>query len=304
MVEATLALVATEGDMSTYDMFNAAVVATPMTSQQLLDTYTRELMLISGKDGVGKSCAIVSMASFVAMTNPNAKFNVIDTEHKFGSALKSFGRDEAPRNICYWPVEDMNEATLALRNVLKGAKPGDWLAVESMARMWERSQNLAYEAVAGVSKIEYLDAKLNTPFTGNDGGKTVRKNSPIPRPDDFWAVCKGAHDAGFLDLITNSGELNCILTTTLKPPPKEREGRSFDNKDRAILRAELGIDLNLDGAPRLPYYMETMCLLELSQGKVSCRVLRDNNNTHSDTRPTFLVPDRKSWAMMFMTECR
>ena len=179
---------------------------TPQTSEQLLASYTRELILLAGKDGVGKSCAIVSMAQFVAMTAPSATFHVIDSEHKLGSALKSYGQD-APCNIRYWPVADMNQATFALRTVLTEHKPGDWLAVESMARMWERGlQNLGYEAVAGVSKIEYLDARLNSVLpTG-----AIRKNSPIPNPDNFWPVVKGAHDAGFLDLITGCGDLNCF----------------------------------------------------------------------------------------------
>ena len=80
--------------------------------------------------------------------------------------------------------------------------------------------------------------------------------------------------------------------------------RSFDSKDRKIMRAELGIDLNLDGAPRLPYYFETMALLELAEGRVTCRILRDNNSQRDNTRPTFTVADRKSWAMAFMGECR
>lgn len=275
----------------------------PIKADQLLASYTRELILLAGKDGVGKSSAICSTASFVQMMWPSATFNVIDTEHKFGSALKSFGED-APHNIDYWPVADMNQATSVLRAILTGHKPGDWIAVESMARVWERSQNLAYEAVAGVSRIEYLEAKLNSEWLGPDGNKIVKKASPIPRPDDFWAVAKGAHDSAFLDLLTNCGDLNVVMTTTLKPPPKDMGGRSFDNKDRAILRAELGIDLNMDGAPRLPYYVETMCLLELAAGKVTCRVLRDNNSTHENTRPSFAVTGRKDWAMMFWQECR
>lgn len=275
----------------------------PQSSQQLLDSYTRELILLAGKDGVGKSCAIVSMASFVAITAPTATFHVIDSEGKFASALKSYGED-APRNIAYWPVADMNQATGALRGVLAARKPGDWLAVESMARLWERAQNLGYEAITGVSKIEYIEAKLNTEFKGKFGN-AVKKDSPIPRPDDFWPVVKGAHDAAFLDLITGTPDLNCLLTTTVKAPPKAREGqRDFDSKNRKILRAELGIDMNLDGAPRLPYYFETLAMLEYASGSVSCHVLRDNNSKHEVTRPTFAVEDRKAFAMQFMATCR
>lgn len=273
----------------------------PQTTEQLLQSYTREMILLAGKDGVGKSCAICSMAGFIAMTSPEATFHVIDSEHKFGSALKSFG-DDAPRNLCYWPVDNMNMANLAASNIVKIHKPGDWIAVESIASIWERAQSLAYEAIAGVTRVQYLEMKLNdvTP-TG-----VIRKKSPIPSPDDFWPIAKGAYDAGFLDLIKNCKTLNIIMTTTVKPPPKDRGdgGRSFDSKDRQIMRAELGIDLNIGGSPALPYYPETLCLLEMVGGKVSCRVLRDNHSRSVNTRPTFQVPDRKSWAMSFYSECR
>lgn len=276
---------------------NAVVV---QTAEQLLSSYTRELMLLCGKDGVGKSSAIVSLAAFVQMMQPDAEFNVIDSEHKFGSALKSFGSD-APHNIRYYPVSNMNHATAAIRDVLKRHKPGDWLAVESMARIWDQAQNLTYLAIAGVNKIEYLEMKINEQTkTG-----TIRKNSPIPDPEQFWQICKGAHDGAFVDLITSAGDLNCIMTTTCKKPPEPRSGqRDYDSKDRKILRAELGIDMNLDGAPRLPYYVETMCLLELEQGKVRCRVLRDNHSQKDQTRPTFDVKDKKDWAGAFQENCR
>lgn len=278
-------------------MTSAVVV---QTAEQLLGSYTRELMLIAGKDGTGKSSAIVSLAAFVQMMQPEAEFNVIDSEHKFGSALKSFGTD-APHNIRYYAVNDMNQATTAISDILKRHKPGDWLAVESMARIWDHAQNLTYLAVAGVSKIEYLEMKINakTP-TG-----VIRKDSPIPNPNEFWQICNGAHNGAFIDLITRTRDLNCILTTTCKRPPEDRgSGRSFDNKDRKIFRAEVGIDLNLGGAPSLPFYFETMCLLELEGGKVRCRVLRDNNSQKEDTRPTFDVADRKAWAMSFWGACR
>ena len=273
-------------------------IVKPLSTQDLLATYAREYVLLAGKDSVGKTSALVSLASFVSMMWPDARCHIIDSEHKFGSAIRSFGTD-APTNIAYYPVDNMNQATMSLRTILGQHRPGDWLFVESMARMWEHSQNLGYEAIAGVSKIEYLDWKLNTALpTG-----VVRKNSPIPNPDDFWAIVKGAHDGGFVNLITNTTDLNVVMTTTLKAPPKDRGNRE-ESKDRKILRAELGIDLNMDGAPRLPYYVETMCLLELAGGKVSCRVLRDNNSKRDNTRPEFSVPDRKSWAMTFYSECR
>lgn len=262
------------------------------TSEELLDGQPlREFILLAGKDSVGKSSAVVSLAKHVEDTTPTAVVYVIDTENKFKSALKSFGMD-APKNIRYFKAETMNDATMALAAVLTVKKPGDWLAVESMSRMWDRAQNLGYETIAGVSKAEYLERR---PRSGKGSG-------PIPEPDQFWQIVKGAHDGAFIDLLSQCDDLNVILTTTIKK--KEKEGYYKESADRKALKVELGIDVGLEGAPRLPYFMETLVLMDRVSGDVSCRVLRDNLSTKDDTRPEFAVPDKKSWAPMFFGTCR
>lgn len=263
---------------------------TPQTSDDLVGSFDPELIMLCGKDGVGKSSAIVSMAAWVAVEHPEATFNVIDTENKFKAALKAYGPDY-PKNISYYKADTMNDVTNAISSIASGAKLGDWCAVESMARVWERAQNLGYESVAGVSKIEYLERKRSD--------KSIK--SPIPKPDDFWAIVKGAHDAAFFDLITQSDYLNTILTTTVTKP--RSEGFIKESADRKGIRAELGIDVGLDGAPRLPYYIKTMALLEVSGGKVTCRVLRDNLTT-GEGRVEFEVPDKRAFAPYFYGTCR
>src|SRR4030095_2138148 len=258
----------------------------PQTSEELLDgTPLREFIMLAGKDSVGKSSAIVSLAKHLTDVKSPATMYVIDTENKFKSALRSFGPD-APRNIRYFKAETMNDATVALAAVLGVKKPGDWLAVESMSRIWERAQNLGYETISGVSKAEYLERR---PRTGKGSG-------PIPEPDRFWDIVKGAHDSAFVDLLSQCDDLNVILTTTIS---KKKEGFYKENADRKALKVELGIDVGMEGAPRLPYFMETLCLLDRQNGDVSCRVLRDNLSMKDDTRPEFMVPDKKSWGPMF-----
>ena len=244
--------------------------------------------MLAGKDGSGKSSALVSLAWYVEQTDPSATFYVIDTENKFRSALMAFG-PEVPKNILYYKTDDMNQANMAVAQVVKEHKPGDWLAVESMSRLWERSQDLAYNAVAGVSKIEYLEAR-------------GRKGPPIPQPDQFWQIAKGAHDGAFFDLLTQQEDLNVIVTTTISRPPKE--GFIKENADRKSIRVELGIDANLEGAPRLPYYVETLGLLEVQGGRVKCRMLRDNLSTLDDPRTEFEVPSKRDFGSMFFINCR
>lgn len=269
------------------------------SADEMLNDQTplRELIEIGGKDSTGKTSALVSLLRFLELTG-GGMGHVIDSEKKFRSILKSFGAD-APRNFTYYPVDNMNQATAALATIIDQYSPGDWVMVESASRIWEYAQNLGYETIAGVTKPEYLDAAV---------GKTLptgvqKKNSPIPTPDDFWPIVKGAHDAGFFNRLTEQQDLNVIFTTTVARPRGD-QGKIKESADRKALRVELGIDANLEGAPRLPYYPETLCLFDLERGQFSCRVLRDNLSLSDESRITFSVSDKKSWGTWFEYSCR
>lgn len=273
---------------------------TPQSTGDLLSQSQREYILLAGKDGAGKSCAVVSIAAWVqAVLNPEATFYVIDTENKFPTALRSFGSD-APTNIVYFKTETMNEVNEAADYVLEKRKAWDWLAVESMARIWERAQDMGYQAVSGYGKVQYLEKRREMAAKA-----TGKQNVPvvIPKPDEFWNVVKGAHDSAFMDQITQASTLNLVLSTTVSRPPKPG-GFIKENDTRKEARLEFGLDAGLDGAPRLPTYVETTCLLDLQGGKVVCRVLRDNISSNADTRPEFLVDSKAGWATAFWTNCR
>src|ERR1700690_1831488 len=218
----------------------------PLSSRDIMDgAPPRELILLAGKDSVGKTCAIVSLACYVELINPDAKFFVLDSENKFRNAMRSFG-DDAPNNVVYYKTSDMKQATKTVDDVINQHRPGDWLAVESMSRIWERAQDLGYQAIAGMVKAEYMERRAEQVI--REGGKPA----PLtPQPDQLWSVTKGAHDGAFLDRITQCDTLNVILTTTLSRPPKEG-GFMKENAERRALRLGVGIDAGLEGAPRLP----------------------------------------------------
>jgi hypothetical protein len=270
-----------------------AAVVTPLTSSDLMSgDPLRELILIGGKDGVGKTCAIVSMAVQVELMDPSAKFYVIDSENKFKSAMRAFGAD-APSNIMYYQVKDMNQITATTRQIVEEHSPGDWLAVESMSRIWEKAQDLGYMAVSGFTKPEYMEAR-----------RGEGKKAPVtPQPDQLWSITKGAHDGAFLDTLIQCNDLNVIMSTILSKPPKEG-GFMKESPERRALRMELGIDVGLEGAPRLPYYVETLILFDMKNGNVTCRILRDNLSALEDSRVEFLIEGRKGWASTFWAECR
>lgn len=267
---------------------------TPQTSKDLLEgPPLRELILLAGKDGVGKTCAIVATAAYIEIISPEATFYVIDSENKFRSAMKAFGED-APQNIVYYHVQDMNQVTTVTRKIVHEHKPGDWLGVESMSRIWEKAQDLGYMAISGYTKPEYMEARRE---------QEGKKAAVTPQPDQLWSITKHAHDGEFLDAIIECNDLNVVMSTILAKPPKEG-GFIKESPERKAFRAEMGIDVGLEGAPRLPYYVETLCLFDMKNGNVTCKLLRDNLSTLDNGRVEFAVENRKAWAVNFFSNCR
>lgn len=272
----------------------------PQSTAELLGLPNREVILLAGKDGSGKSAAIVSIAWFVqTVLNPDATFYVIDSEQKFPTALRSFGPD-APTNIRYFSCPKMNDVTDATDAIMGSRKPGDWVAVESMSRIWGLAQDMAYMAVSGYDKVTYLEKRREI---AQKAKSQAQVPVVIPKPDDFWNIAKGAHDGAFLDELTNALTLNVVMTTIVSKPPKEG-GFIKENKDRAAFRKESGIDVGLDGAPRLPYYAETTLLMEMENSKGKCRVIRDNMNPAEITRKEFEVDGKRNFAINFWSVCR
>ena len=281
----------------------------PLTSSELRSIDAgREFILIGGKDGVGKTSALMSIAMVVngkvsseyiegclPFINPSATVYVLDTEHKFASVFRLFGSD-APDNIVYYYCQTMDELLSSFDAVVRDIKPGDWIMPESMARIWEHSQDFAYREISGMSKSEYLAKRREE---GSVGGK----KGPIPQPDNFWNIAKTAHDGEFLQVLVARDDINVAMTTILNRPPREAPNRK-ENIDRKELRMEFGIDSGLGGTPTLPYQPETLVLLDRVRGVVRASVLRDNNSVLDDGRIEFEVPDRKSFGPEWMNNCR
>lgn len=269
--------------------------AKPLTSAQLLSgPAIPEWILLVGPYATGKSSDIVATAVWIEMTVPDATFYVIDTEKKFRSALQSF-KEDAPKNIVYYPCHSMDDAILALAEIVSKYKPGDWIAIESMGRLWEYAQDMGYKAVTGQAKAEYMQRRRKD------------KSAPVtPHPDELWSIVKGAYDGEFLEVLTQHKDfINVIMSTTTTRPPKANPNAKIqESQDRKAIRLELGVDLGIEGAPRLPNYAETMCFLEQRNGVITCRVLRDNLSTLENGRVEFEVADKKAWAMTFWEQCR
>ena len=281
-----------------------SVTPVPLTSSDLLaEGAGREFILIGGKDGVGKTSALVSIAMVVSgrtddlegcvIFNPGAKVYVLDTEHKFASVYRQFGNN-APDNIIYYYCQTMDELLVAFGEVLNIIKPGDWIMAESMARVWEHTQDLAYREVSGLSKAAFLAKRRE-----GEG----KKGSPIPQPDHFWNIAKTAHDGEFLQVLVARDDINVAMTTITVRPPREAPNRR-ENVDRKAIRVEFGIDAGLGGTPTLPYQPETLVLLDRIRGSVQASVLRDNNSALDNGAIDFIVSNKKDFGPAWMRNCR
>ena len=260
-----------------------------IAAADLLNISAREFILLAGKDGVGKTSALISLADFITNLNPDATVYVIDTENKFRPTLQTWG--SVPANIVLYHCETMNDVTESFNEIRDQKKPGDWLFAESMGRIWERAQDMGYQAIQGMDKAAWMERRRNV--------APGQKQPPVtPKPDELWSVIKGAHDSSFLDLIANDNHLNCVLSTGVARVKEQRNNRK-ESQERVDFRNETGIDLNLEGAPRLHYYPLTGILLEKQGGQVTARIWRDNMSKLDDPAVTFNVPTRKDFAMEF-----
>ncbi len=253
---------------------------------------SREFILLAGKDGVGKTNAIISLADFVSQMEPESTFYILDLENKVRAALQTYG--SVPPNVVLYQVDSMNDVTEAFDEIMGVRKPGDWLAIESAGRLWERAQDMGYQVITGTSKAAYMEKRRATP--------AGQKQPPVtPRPDDLWSIIKGAHDGALMDPLSAANNLNVVISTGVGRVKEARTNRK-ENQDRVDFRSETGIDLNLEGAPRLPYFVYTGVLLEMSGGQRTARIWRDNLSKLDDPAIVFAVPTRKDFAMAFYAE--
>jgi len=144
------------------------------------------------------------------------------------------------------------------------------------------SQDLGWQRVSGLKKREYL---------GRDDSGKKRTSTVTPQPDQLWSVVKSAHDSRFLDVLTVEWpEINVLLTTS-RAKVRDPGGFMRENRDRAQLRAELGIEAGFEGLPRLPYYPDCLILLEKSAGKVVATVLKDRGSRSGQVTFPVSEPD-------------
>lgn len=232
---------------------------------------TRELILVVGHPGCGKSRFILSLARYWELLHEDATVWIVDTEHGLGKLLKEQFKDV--ENVVVADVADADEAITAIAEVSSRVKPDDWVCFESLGRNWEDAQDLASMTTVGMPKSEYLSQWL---------AKTKGKGSPIPQADMYWQIAKDAHVRNVVNKLTKlSTKCHVLVTTTLPPEkPKFKGGRNA----RDDVAGFLGITVSPDGAPRNPYYFDTVLLMQQDSEGYWGSVLKDRGYTIAPNR--------------------
>ncbi|MDP2659522.1 MAG: hypothetical protein Q8R28_02170 [Dehalococcoidia bacterium] len=284
----------------------ASVEPVVLSPDALLVESDREFIGIVGPDKIGKSNSVISFARYletleapVGPYHPDATFYILDTENGIPPVYRAWAKKGfAPRNVRYYPVPTMDALLLAFIAIRKVLRPWDWIAVESMSRIWELSQDFGYLEVTGVGKSAYLE-KLRA----ESGGRIGKGVSPIPNPDHFWNLVKGAHDRDLVRVLTEFRDVNVLMTAGTE---KVRQQPRRENQDRKDFRTEHGIDLNVLGAPQLPYYPNTLIILHRQPKGVFATVLGDREvwGEGEGKRTEFRVPDPSAMAFEFTRICR
>ena len=257
------------------------------TSGDLLMERTTELIVLAGKDGVGKTSGLMSIADWVSKNSPEAQIYVLDAEKLggFAKVLKAFG-NQAPGNIMYVHCEGPERFMAAWEEIKRRAKPatetfaGDWIFIETAGSVWTMAQDFGHLIVEGVTKSEFLARKREV-----GGGRL--SGSPNPRnPDRYWNYVYEFYREGFMRQVLNM-KVNIVLTARMK----KMEGRpgQAPNPKRVDFSDEHGIDLGVEGQPDLTGDMDTTIMLQKRRGIVHAVVLKDRVMVMGAQRPDMVL---------------
>jgi len=216
-----------------------------------------ERLLLFGLPGSGKTTAILNTFSQVK----GRKF-LIDTE----DGVDELWNLQFPHlKFKHYLPESITEFLEAFEEVSQEAKPGDWLAIESLARIWDWAQDAAYREIVGMDKEAYLDLAIQ-----RAGGK-IKQFKPIPSPNMFWPIAKHLNCRRFMFKIQN---LPCnVLITSTAQLSKPDEIKSKDLKD---LEKFLNYDTTPEGWPRSAAQVSAVVFLYYAGGgEFRAEVLKD-----------------------------
>lgn len=248
----------------------------PMTAAEFKSWNGPEYILLMGHSNSGKSDAILCMAHYWR-TVLQRQVYILDTE---GGILKVWRSPLRPYHdaitpgdgVSYYRVSTVDEFVICLgETILPQVKKGDLLCVESVGRVWEHSQDIAYTVTTGMGKAEFLERRIAQFISLRTAGKEVSLGSPIADPDKFWQVAKHYNNRAFLDLFSPEPPCDVVLSTPLGPDrPRERQ-----SKQRQEVKNFLGTNLVPDGSPRTAYYPDTIILMSEDSDGFHATVVKD-----------------------------
>lgn len=175
-----------------------------------------ERMLIYGKEGTGKSNAVLSIARRL----PDAQFYVIDTDYSasYHRLMATDFTDVMERGnveVYVTGPHDWSAIMAAAREIRAKVTPGDWVVADSMSPTWDAVQGWFTEQVHGDSIEEYLlDIRIRRQGAADKQAKGDKKGR-VKSLEAFegwidWSVINPTYFRLYRELLSHPGHL--ILT--------------------------------------------------------------------------------------------
>lgn len=147
------------------------------------DNLPPERILLFGKEGTGKTNAVLSLARRI----PSAHFHIIDTDYSasYDRMLGTEYADVGERGNVTTHVTgpwDWPEILATAKAVQKEARPGDWVVVDSMTPTWSAVSEHYVSEVHGTDIESYLlDVRMKREKAKDKGVKSTSL-----QPFDGW----------------------------------------------------------------------------------------------------------------------
>jgi hypothetical protein len=251
----------------------------PITSENLSDCNPLEFVFVIGYAGTGKSRAILQMAEYWEMVEPDGRVYIIDTETGLIKMFKS--QFSQLKNVALWHGESVSTIERVISvfdEIAKIVTPKDWLCIESDTKIWAKSQDAAWAKITGVTKDEYLSKRL----------ASEKSMAVTPSPDNLWQYAKDAYNRRFTDVILNDVKLrtNIMMTTGITKPSPQLMAKGGSRKDTMKL---LGMDLAPDGHPENVRNPDTVIMMSREPDGYWATVLKDRSEDKPGRQVMFRI---------------
>jgi len=216
----------------------------------------RERICLMGSSGSGKTRSWLSIAEMARKTRSDARFYVVDTDEAAHTMMwRGFPKLFEAGTVEVEVATDYREVYAALEKFLKVVKPGDWLIVDLMSKLWEMAQDFYVEEVYGEDKASFFLAKRQ------DMQEASKKNKNFQPFEGWldWPVIKAQYTKlSNMAFLKHRG--NVLVCTGAQPLNRGGMGGAGDPKD--IIETFAHIGARPEGEKRMAHSLHTVMFMQ------------------------------------------